>query len=150
MSPISAYLNSLAVHYSCRCESLRWKYKAFEKLLFRSTHATRYSTYTNNNHCTQRPRVSCHYIRAVSVTSCGVSSPHAVLLVFHHCLATVAWGSSQRNFEDYHPLSSFLPSSILMKFITSINLVISGNTNIAYAKKKKSARNTMVFYPQKY
>jgi len=87
-----------------------------------------------NNHCTQRPRVFCHYLRAARVISCGVSSPRAVLLVFHCCIATVAGGTSQRVFED-HPLSSVLAFGIMIKFIKSVKLVFSGNTNIAYAKK---------------
>lgn len=72
-----------------------------------------------------------------------------MLLGFHCRIATVAGGTSQRIFEDYRPLSSVLAFSIMMKFITSVKLVFSGNTNIAYAKKKP-VRNTMVFYPQKY
>jgi hypothetical protein len=72
-----------------------------------------------------------------------------VLLVFHYGIATLTGGTSQRIFEDYHPMSSGLAFSITMKFIASVKLVFSGNTNIAYAKKNP-ARNTMVFYPQEY
>jgi hypothetical protein len=47
----------------------------------------------------------------------------------------VAGETSQRIFEDYYPLSSVLAFSIMIKFITSLKLVFSGNTSIAYAKK---------------
>jgi hypothetical protein len=67
-----------------------------------------------------------------------------VLLVFHYCIATLAGGTSQRIFEDSHPMSSGLAFSIMMKFTTSVKLVFYGNINIAYAKK------TLAFYPQKY
>ena len=84
----------------------------------------------------------------LSVLSAVVfSSPHSVLVAFHCCIATVARGTSQRVFED-HPLSSVLAFRIMMKFIKFVKLVFSGNTKIAY--EKKSARNTMVFHPQKY
>jgi hypothetical protein len=85
--------------------------------------------------CTQCQKVFCHYFRTVSVISCGVLSPHSVLLVFHCCIAIVAGGTSQRIFEDNHPLNSVLAFNIMIKFITSLKLVFSGNTNIAYAKK---------------
>jgi len=138
----------LSLYQRCRCESLRWKHRAFETLQLRWTHATCYSMYRNNNHCTQRQKVFCHYLRTLSVISCGVSSPPSVLLVFHCCIAIVAGETSQRIFEDYQPLSSVLAFSIIIKFITSLKLVFSGNRNIAYAKK--TLRNTMVFFPQKY
>jgi hypothetical protein len=91
--------------------------------------------YTNNNHCTQRQKVFCQCLRTVSVASCGVSSPHSVLLVFHCCIAIVTGETSQHIFENYHPLSSVLAFSIMIKFITSLKLVFSGNMKIAYAKK---------------
>jgi len=109
-------------------------------------HATVCTQITITAHNTQG--FFCHYLRAVSVTSCSVASPNAVLLVFHYCIATLAGGTSQRIFEDCLPMSSSSAFSIMMKFIISPRLVFSGDNNIASAKNL--ARNTMVFYPQKY